>query len=77
MSELVILREASDVTNDILRFIEETVEWFEGESSMPTEDFIDRFCDIHGGDDWDIEDYDCPAARKIMQEARRIRRSWA
>ena len=74
MNELVILREAADVTPHILQCVEETVEWFADEPSLSTEEFIDKLCDIYAGDNWDIEDYACPAVHKIMREARRIRR---
>ncbi len=71
MSELRILHDASDVTDTILWAAEETLDWFEGEP-MPTEAFIDRLCDDYGHE-WDIENYDCPAVRKIMRHARKVR----
>ena len=74
VNELVILREAADVTPYILQCVEETVEWFADEPSLSTEEFIDKLCGIYGRGDWDIEDYACPAVHKIMREARRIRR---
>jgi len=72
--EILILREAEDVTKAILESVRECVEWFDDEPTMVTEDFIDRLCDSYGGDDFDIENYDNPAVRKIMREARAIRR---
>jgi hypothetical protein len=60
------------VTEDIRALIPETVDWFEGERTMPTQDFIDRFC--QGADGWDIESYDNPAVRLIMRLAREERR---
>ena len=77
MNELIILCEAADVTPHILQCVEETVEWFDDEPSLSTEEFIDKLCDIYAGDNWDIEDYACPAVHKIMREARRIRRESA
>ena len=77
MNELIILHQAADVTPYILRCVEETVEWFDDEPLLSTEEFIDKLCDIYAGDNWDIEDYACPAVHKIMREARRIRRESA
>lgn len=69
-----ILTTVSDVTPDVEQVIEDCLDWFEGEP-LHTEAFIDRLCDSYGGDDWDIENYDCPAARAIMQQARLLRRT--
>lgn len=69
-----ILREADDE-----QAIEETLDWFPEGEPMPTEEFIDRLCKDNGGngdgpDDWDIDSYDSPAARKIIRIARQKRR---
>lgn len=69
-----VLLTAKDVTPEIERCIESAVEWFDDESTMPAEDFIDRLCNSYGGDDFDLESYDNEAARKILRIARRIRR---
>lgn len=71
-----ILVEADDVTPDVLRAVEETLDWFNDDSPLPVEEFIDRLCDSYA-DGWDIEDYSTPAVRKIMRHARKIRRDSA
>lgn len=74
-----ILQTADDVDETILRAVEDLVDsWPEGES-MGAEEFIDELCRFYGGsghneDDWDLESYDNAAARKIMREARKLRR---
>ena len=65
-----VLETASDVTPEILAIAEETVDWFDDEPQMRTQAFIDRMM----GGTLDIEDYDNPAARKIMRHARKVRR---
>lgn len=74
-----VLVTEEDVTPEIEAFVEETVDWFDDERTMPTEEFIDRLCKTYGGDgrgeaDFDLDQYDNPAARKIMRIARRIRK---
>jgi hypothetical protein len=73
VSELHVLETEADVTADILAAVEECVDWFDEERSMPVEAFIDRLCDAYGAG-WDIESYDNAAVRKIMRKARQIRR---
>lgn len=75
-SHLRILETEADVTDDILASVDECVDWFDDERTMPTEEFIDRLCDSYGAG-WDIESYDNPAVRKIMRRARQIRRERA
>ena len=67
----VLVTEA-DVTPEVLAEVEGFVEWFEDEPTMSSEDFIDRMFKYPSR--WDIEDYDNPAARKIMRHARKIRK---
>lgn len=73
-ANLKTLQTEEDVTPEIEAHVAEAVEWFDDEEKMPTEDFIDRLCKDYGGTDWDLDQYDNPAARKIMRIARRIRR---
>lgn len=68
-----ILKTEADVGPDVLASVDEAVDWFADERAMPTEEFIDRLCKSYGTD-WDIEDYDTPAVRKIMRRARQVRR---
>jgi hypothetical protein len=68
-----VLVSADDVTPEIRALIPECVDWFDDEPAMPTEAFIDRFCDSYSGG-WDIESYDCAATRLIMRLAREERR---
>lgn len=67
-----IIKTEQDVTDEILEMAEETVDWFDDEPTMPTEEFIDRM--FRHTTSVDIEDYDNEAARKIMRHARKIRR---
>lgn len=67
-----ILRTEQDVTEEVLALAEETVDWFDDEPTMPTEDFIDRM--FRNPTDCDIEDYNNGAAKKIMRHARKVRR---
>lgn len=69
-----LLVEASDVTAEVEKDIEDCVEWYDGSPTMPLQDFIDRLCNTYGGEDYDLENYDNPAARRIMSIARRIRK---
>lgn len=69
-----ILEAADDVTPEIEQHVRDTVDWFEDEPTMPTDEFIDRLCNTYGGEGWDLESYDNPAARKIMRIARQEKR---
>jgi len=71
-SNLKILETADDVTDAILKDVEDCVEWFDDEP-MGTEAFIDRLCKSCSGGEYDIESYDNPAVRKIMKHARSVR----
>jgi hypothetical protein len=73
---LKILESEADVTDDILTSVDECVDWFDDEPSMPTEEFIDRLCTTYAVG-WDIESYDNPAVRKIMRRARQVRKERA
>lgn len=75
---MLILDRADDVTDDMLVSVTECVEDYFAEGQINTEDFIDRLCHNYAyAEDWDIEKYDCPAARKIMRHARQVRRGIA
>lgn len=74
-----VLREAEDVTPDVEALVRECVDWFEDEPTMGTQEFIDRLCKTYGGagyspDDFDLDNYDSPAARRIMRIARAERK---
>lgn len=74
-----LLEEAGDVDEEILAAIENCLDWFPEGEPMPTEEFIDRLCKTYGSPSFDkpgfdLDQYDNPAARKIMREARRMRR---
>ncbi len=69
-----MLVSASDVTDDILVYAENVVDWFQDGEPMPTEEFLDRLCDDFGGNTFDLDSYDNAAARKIMRHARAFRR---
>lgn len=71
---LRLLETVDDVTPDVLAAAEETLDWFDDEPRMSTEDFIDRLCAQPLAQGWDIEVYDNPAVRKIMRHARALRR---
>lgn len=87
MSErLKILTTAEDVTEEILRQVESTVDWFPEGEPMPVDDFLDRLCrsssslefNLETGKEewvgWDIDNLDNPAVRKIMRHARAFRK---
>lgn len=76
MRVMRLLEAAEDVTPEILAAVEETVEWFL-DGPMPLEDFIDRLCDTHGGQEWDIERLSTPAVNRIMRHARKVKRESA
>lgn len=67
-----ILETAADVDEQVVEAINETLDWFDGERGLNTEEFIDRLCG--DGSAFDIENYDNPATRKIMRLAREARR---
>jgi hypothetical protein len=72
-ANLKMLREVEDVTPEIERDIANAVEWFDDSPTMGTQEFIDRLCKTYGGEDYDLDSYDNPAARKIMRVARQVR----
>jgi len=67
-----ILTTADDVTPEILEAAEQTSEWFEGR--IEWDEFIDKLATTYGPPDWDIEEYDNPAIRKIKRHVREYRR---
>ena len=78
-----ILVEADDVTAEVEADVIACVDWFDSSPTMGVEEFIDQLCKTYGaqrdiGADewvgWDITNYDCPAARKIMRIARAERK---
>ena len=68
------LHAAEDVTQEMEPLIESTLAWFPQDEPLSGEDFIDRFALDHGGQAWDIENYNSPASQKILRIARRMRR---
>lgn len=75
-----ILRVVEDLPDNVDDLVRDTVDgWFGDEPRLSQQEFIDQFCQDHGGsenggDDWDIEDYLCPASKKIMRIAREYHR---
>lgn len=68
-----------DVDDAILAAVADTVDTWPDDEPLSTEAFVDALCKWHGGsgyspDDFDVDSYDNPATRKIMREARRLRR---
>lgn len=76
---MVVLYKAEDVNGHVLRLAVDCVEdWFTEGFSIPVDDFIDRLCDDYlNAEGYDIEQYDSPAVRKIMREARQAKREMA
>jgi hypothetical protein len=72
MADPTVLTKAEDVDDHLLVLAANCVEdWFADEPGVPTEDFVDRYSTDYLNDEgWDIENYDCPAVRKIMRHAR-------
>lgn len=75
-TNLRLLVTAGDVDEDALALVRECVDdWFPADTPMAQDDFIDTLCERYGNTaGWDIEQLDTPAVRKIMREARRVRR---
>jgi len=76
-----IIAAADEVTPEMLAQVEDCLEWFDLEEPLPTEDFVDRLCNTYLIRDFGVElgDYDSPATRKFLREARKIRaeqRGW-
>jgi hypothetical protein len=71
-SGIKVLETADDVTDAILKDVEDCVGFFDDEP-MGTEAFIDRLCKSYGGTEFDVESYDNAAVRKIMKHARSVR----
>ena len=69
-----VLVEADDVTDEVLAQIPDCLEWYSDRRTVPAEDFIDKFSDTYGYPEWELDNYDSPAARKILKEARRLKR---
>jgi hypothetical protein len=70
-----MLQTEEDVTDEILGCLDGALDWFEDERGVPTEDFIDRLCKTYLNSLWyDLDSYDNEAARKIMREARKLKR---
>jgi hypothetical protein len=68
---LVSIEDADEFVTDLM--LDETLDWFEDDRGVPTEEFIDRLCTTYA-DAWDIDNYDSPAARRILSRARKIKR---
>jgi len=59
--------------------IQDTLEgWFGDRRTVPEEEFIDRLVKDHGGSysktPFEIEEYDSPAARRLLSRARKIKK---
>jgi hypothetical protein len=59
--------------------IQDTLEgWFGERRTVPEEDFIDRLVKDHGSayaaTPFEIENYDSPAARRLLSRARKIKK---
>ena len=62
--------------------IESAVDWFDGETSMPRDEFFDRLfsrysgptCRIEGYDEFDLDQLDNAAARRLIARARKNRK---
>jgi hypothetical protein len=65
------------ISDDLLN---NTVDWFDGQPTMPTDEFLDRLFPRHGhlydgdGRELDIDQLDNEAARRIMSRARKLRK---
>jgi hypothetical protein len=74
--DFMILENGKDVSPAVLKSVEDCLDFYWGDPTLPLEDFIDRLCTTYLNQDGiDIEEYDNPAVRKIMRHAREIRRS--
>jgi hypothetical protein len=69
---MVILQSANSVTAVVLANAEYVVDGWYPEGPIDWDDFIDR---LVAGTDYDIEDMDSPAVRKIQRHIREYRRS--
>lgn len=69
------IREADEVTDEMLALVGDCLDgWFDDDEPLSTEDFVDRFSDTYLVDfNVELDNYDSPAARKILREARKIR----
>lgn len=71
-----ILETVKDVTPGILAWAEQVFcDWFDDDTPIDWEAFIDRFADPNGfrsdgAEPFDIEDYDNPAIRKVQRHIR-------
>lgn len=62
--------------------IESAVDWFDGEASMPRDEYFDRLfgrysgptCPIEGYDEFDLDQLDNAAARRLLSRARKNRK---
>jgi hypothetical protein len=69
------LDDAADVTEQMLEDVADCLDgWFPDDEPLPAEDFIDKFTEDYLNPEWEINQYDSPAARKLLAEARKIRR---
>lgn len=74
-----ILETEDDVNEEVSASIEDGVDWFDDEPSMPADEFFDRMFGRYGlhrkeGGIYDLEETDNPAAKKILRIARKIRK---
>lgn len=66
-TNIQILNTADDVTPEILDAAEQVIDYFDGDKIDSWDRFWDLLC---GYGDWDIEQTDTPACRKIQRHVR-------
>lgn len=75
---LTTAEEVDDLLSD--EDLGSALDWFDDESKMPTDEFLDRLFPKYGGPqdsegrELDLDQMDNAAARRIMARARRLRR---
>jgi len=81
MTEYRMLQTADEVDEIITdAMLDEALDWFDDERSVPTDEYLDRLFPRHGaivdaeGREVDLDSLDNPAARRIMSRARKLRR---
>lgn len=79
--DLTYLVAAEDVTDEMLSDVADCLDgWFDIDEPLAVEEFVDRFSDTYlVPRGVELDNYDSPAARKILREARKIRaeqRAW-
>jgi hypothetical protein len=73
--------EEADMISD--EDLEHAVDWFDGQPSMPRDEFFDRLftrysgptCPIGSYDEFDLDQLDNAAARRLIARARKLRKA--